>query len=283
MWEDNLRTRLLVPLSTTHTALYAEEAIVFRTAAGHVEDPQTKQLKLSPQWTLPRSNGPAGSAILAAPQDLVKFARIFLNDGRTQEGTRIVSAETIAAMTAPTLRTLGMPSMREWGLGVINYDFAGTRVIGHNGHLRGQTTYLRIVPSHNLVLAASANGGGAQKLCSELLDELIAEVTGAVPPRVPAPPQVPSTVDIAPLIGLYTGPLAHWRVDPAEGGIDVTLLPTPEAVRLGAIERTYRLVHYEKDVFVTIEREDGAHWTLTFVDGGRYLHNSRAHPRVAGT
>ena len=39
------------------------------------------------------------------------------------------------------------------------YDFTGTTVWGHSGNHRGQSSYLRIVPEHDLVIAAGGNGG----------------------------------------------------------------------------------------------------------------------------
>jgi hypothetical protein len=162
------------------------------------------------------------------------------------------------------------------------FDFAGAVVWGHNGGVRGQSSYLRIVPEHDLVIAASANGGGAARLSAELISELIAELTGAIPPSVPEPPAQPSLVDVAPLVGFYEGPLARYRVEAADNGVDITLLPTPAAVRLGVAEQSARFVHYDGGVFVSTELENGRYPTFTFVDGGRFIHDSRAHPRVDG-
>jgi hypothetical protein len=88
-------------------------------------------------------------------------------------------------------------------------------------------------------------------------------------------------VDVALLIGSYQGPMVTHRVEAADIGISVTRLPSPEAIRQGDTESTDRYVHYDGDVFVTAEPGDGGgHPTITFVGGGRFLHNGRAHPRV---
>jgi CubicO group peptidase (beta-lactamase class C family) len=270
VWEDIVRERLLVPLSLTHTTLYAEEAIVFRASAGHFEDPQTQQMKLSPRWQLPRALGPAVSSISAAPRDLAMFGRLFL------ERTPIVSA-----MTTPAVPAVNGSLVRHWGLGVMLYDFAGATVWGHSGNHRGQSAYLRIVPEHDLVIAANGNGGAAIQLSDELVDGLVTELTGARPAPLPVPPTQPSQVDVTPLIGSYAGPMGTHRVAAAGIGIAVTSLPSPEAVRMGDTESTDLYVHYDGDTFIMAEPVDGGDYpTITFVDGGRFLHNGRAHPRV---
>jgi CubicO group peptidase (beta-lactamase class C family) len=270
VWEAIVRERLLAPLSLSHTTLYAEEAVVFRASAGHFEDPRTREMKLSPQWSLPRSVGPAGSAISSAPRDLAAFGQLFLD-----------STPIVTAMTTPTVQPINSPLVRHWGLGVMIYKFDGATVWGHSGSHRGQSSYLRIVPEHDLVIAASGNGGALTQLSDQLVDGLITELTGARPAQLPVPPEPPSQVDVAPFIGSYDGPLVTLRVAAAGDGIDVTSEPSPEAVRLGDTEYTDHYVHYEGDVFVMAEPGDGGDYpTITFVDGARFLHTSRAHPRV---
>ncbi|WP_456248555.1 hypothetical protein [Longispora urticae] len=183
-------------------------------------------------------------------------------------------------MTTPAVPAVNGTLVRHWGLGVMIYDFPGTTVWGHSGSHRGQSCYLRIVPEHDLVIAASGNGGSALLLSDELVDGLVTELTGARPSSLPVPPQPPSYVDVTALVGSYRGPVVTHRVEAVDGGISVTRSPSPEAVRQGDSESTDRYVHYDGDVFITAEPVGGDHLTITFVDGGRFLHNGRAHPRI---
>jgi CubicO group peptidase (beta-lactamase class C family) len=274
-WEDNVRARLLEPLGLQQTTLYAEDAIRFRVAMGHMEDPQTKKLRLSPQWQLPRSNAPAGATICAAPRDLIAFGRLFLGHGPS-----IVSSEALAAMVTPVVPALGFRSVRQWGLGVMLFDWTGTTVYGHDGGTRGQATFLRIVPEHDLVVAASGNGPGMGSLVTDLVGAVIEELTSATGPRPAVPPTRPEIVDVAPFVGRYEVPLTGIQIDAADDGIDFTELPSEEAIRLGASRQTCRFVHLSGDTFVSLEQFGGVHATATFVDGGRYLHTGRAHRRV---
>lgn len=76
----------------------------------------------------------------------------------------------------------------------------GRRCGGHSGNHRGQSSYLRIVPEHNLAIAASGNGGAVLQLSDDLVDGLVTELTGARPAPLPVPPEPLSQVDVAPLI-----------------------------------------------------------------------------------
>ena len=96
-WESALRTHVIEPLGVSLMALYAEEAVLFRTAAGHLGDEQ----KLFPRWQLPQSNAPAGATPSAAMRELVRFGRMFLAGGVAEDGTRILPTGTFTAMREP--------------------------------------------------------------------------------------------------------------------------------------------------------------------------------------
>ena len=90
-----MKERLFSPLGLTHTTTLPEEAMVFGHAMGHLtggDDPQT-----APVWGLPRSVGPAG-LITSRPEDVLAFARMHLTSGLAQDGTRVLSEESVAAM-----------------------------------------------------------------------------------------------------------------------------------------------------------------------------------------
>ena len=186
-WEEAFRERLITPLGATHVALLAEDAILFRAAAGHVKMPGTERASVLPQWQMPRSNGPAGSTACAAPRELVRFGRMFLAGGVAADGTRLLSGTSVAAMTTPQVDVPGVSGLlaNAWGLGVELFDWYGTRVFGHDGGTPGQSTVWRVIPDHDVVIAMSVNGPGAVTLLEQVLIPVIEEATGV---RVPALP-----------------------------------------------------------------------------------------------
>jgi hypothetical protein len=66
----------------------------------------------------------------------------------------------------------------------------------------------------------------------------------------------------------------------ADGGLDVTTTPKGIATDLGRRPKTARYLALGQDRFVAAEPDEGAHPVIVFIHQGRYLHNSRALPRV---
>ena len=143
-WDAALRQQICAPLGLRHTVTLPEEALLFRTAAGHVD--VTGDPVLAPVWQLPRSLGPAG-LICSTPADVLAFARMHLTGGLAADGTRVLSAASAAAMTElqadlPDKYSLG----DSWGIGWIRFGWDGQRLVGHDGNTIGQAAFLRVLP-----------------------------------------------------------------------------------------------------------------------------------------
>ncbi|XVV11028.1 serine hydrolase domain-containing protein [Actinoplanes sp. CA-131856] len=264
-YEAVVRERLVAPLGARHVALLAEEAILFRVAAGHIDG------KLTPRWQLPRSIGPAGGSLVVAPRELVRFGRLFL-DG---DGDPLVQAQ---------LDLPGVPERgaRQRGLGPILYDWDGTAAVGHDGETMGQATQWRVVPGHELVVAMSVNSSSYRGFFDEMLDRIVGELTGLTVPARPAPSIRDARPGPEQFAGRYHYPLATYDVAVAEDGFDVTSTPHGLAAEFGDAVSTDRYVALDGDTFITTEPDDGSHSTLTFLDGGRYLYGGRVARRQSG-
>ncbi|MEU0167207.1 serine hydrolase domain-containing protein [Streptomyces iakyrus] len=204
VWDEALKDLLLTPLGLDHTMTLPEEALRFRAAMGHLGEPG-QDPDPAPSWDLmPRSAGPYGR-VIATAGDLARLARMHLAGGVAQDGTRILSEETVALMQR---RVVDSPdkwsvSADGWGLGWTLYDWNGIQGYGHDGASIGQYGYLRVVPSAGVAIALLTNGGGARELYAELYRELLAELAGVTMPDAFTPPAKPPVVDFAPLVGTY--------------------------------------------------------------------------------
>lgn len=204
VWDEALRDLLLTPLGLTHTMTLPEEALRFRAAMGHLgeagEDPEP-----APAWDLmPRSAGPYGR-VIATAGDVARLARMHLDGGVAEDGTRVLSEETVASMRR---RVVDSPdkwtvSADGWGLGWTLYDWDGVQGFGHDGASIGQYGYLRVVPSAGVAVVLLTNGGGARELYAALYRELLAELAVVTMPEPFGPPAEPPVVDLAPLVGTY--------------------------------------------------------------------------------
>ncbi|MCM6776820.1 beta-lactamase family protein [Nocardia sp. CDC159] len=216
-WDDALKQRLLAPLGVEHTMTLPEEALRFRVAMGHLGE-LGRMPEPAPAWDLmPRSAGPYGRVLVTAG-DLVRFARLHLDGGTAADGTRILAAETVAAMQrratdVPDKWTVGADG---WGLGWTLYDWDGIVGYGHDGASIGQYSYLRVVPSAGVAVALMTNGGGARELYAQLFRELLAELADVRMPASFAPPAQPPAVDMTPFLGSYE-----------REGVTITITDTP--------------------------------------------------------
>jgi hypothetical protein len=188
---------------------------------------------------------------------------MFLAGGTAEDGTRLLSAEAIAAMRSPQVTVPGAPTRgaRQWGLGFMLFDWNGTPAIGHDGGTIGQAAMWRIVPDHDLVVAMNVTG--------------VRMPARPVPPEATAPEPGP-----AEYAGRYAFPLQSYEVAVADNGFDITLTPHGLPAEMGFPARTVRYVKLSGDTYIAVEKDEGTYPTLTFVDGGRYLHNSRAARRL---
>jgi dipeptidyl aminopeptidase/acylaminoacyl peptidase/CubicO group peptidase (beta-lactamase class C family) len=208
-WDEALKQRIYAPLGLKHTATLAEEVLLHRAAAGHVD--VTGDPVLAPVWQLPRSLGPAG-LICSTPADVLAFARMHLTGGLAADGTRVLSEQSAQAMTELEAELPDKYSLGDsWGIGWIRFGWDGQRLVGHDGNTIGQAAFLRVLadpdnPGAGLAVTLLTNGGHARDMHYDLYTEIFAELAGvAMPPAIqpPAADKGPVDADIAPHLGRY--------------------------------------------------------------------------------
>ncbi len=282
-WDAVLRERLFAPLGLTRTGTLPEEALLHRAAVGHVtQDGRTDPVSV---WMLPRSVGPAGT-IFATTADVLTFARMHLDRGLAQDGTRVLSEASAHAMTEkqtdlPDPNALG----DSWGLGWIRFGWDGQRLIGHDGSTMGQSAFLRVLPEQRLAVTLLTNGGRTRELYLDLYREIFAELAGVEMPAPPEPAATPPVVDHARYVGRYERGSVRFDITEGEHGLrsktTVTgplagLLPTPPEVDL---------VPLGDSLFLCRDSEEQSWRSVVFYalpTGERYVHAGlRATPKVS--
>ncbi|MEO3927757.1 serine hydrolase [Micromonosporaceae bacterium B7E4] len=284
-WDAALRDRISVPLGLRRTGTLPEEALLHRAAVGHVSAGHAEPAR-APVWGLPRSLGPAG-LITSTVADVLGFARLHLTGGLAPDGTRVLGAESAAAMTAceaelPDPYILG----DSWGLGWIRFGWDGHRLVGHDGNTIGQAAFLRLLPEEGLAVTLVTNGGNARDLYEELYREIFAELAEvAVPPSL-APPQNPVTADISRHVGEYERAGVRMAVLDSDGGPTLrTTVTGPLAELVPEPTQEYAMVPVAEDLFAVREPETRTWVPVSFYrlpSGERYLHfGARATPKVS--
>ncbi|MBM0230825.1 beta-lactamase family protein [Micromonospora sp. STR1_7] len=283
-WDAAVRKRISTPLGLEHTVTLPEDALLFRTAVGHLSEDGRNVL--APVWGIPRSAGPAG-AVVASAADLLRFARMHLCGGLAADGTRVLSEAGVTAMAAhqaelPDKHTLG----DSWGLGWERMGWGGHRLIGHDGNTIGQAAFLRLLPEQGIAVALLTNGGNGRALYEQLYREVFDDLAGVPVPHPLGPPDEPVEVDVAPYVGVYERASIRQEVLVGDNGPVLRVsLTGPLAKVLQEQDVDYPMVAVAPDLFVCQDPETGNWIPATFYQlpsGGRYLHfGARATPRGA--
>ncbi|MEU1721198.1 serine hydrolase domain-containing protein [Nonomuraea sp. NPDC005692] len=284
-----LRDHLFTPLGMTHAACDPYEAIVHRTAVGHVQRTPDGPYEPTPVWALARSNAPAGSMLAMRPRDLLAFARMHLAGGTGPDGARVLSAESVAEMRRPQVALPDFAQGTAWGLGWELFDRPGGTVFGHDGSTVGQSACLRVAPGRDVAVVVVANGGRTRPVFAEIAGRVLGELGGVELPAPPAPGPAPvPPANAVRYAGTYTSSTCETEVT-LDGAGRLWLRRTPVGITADLDEVPYRteLAAWRDDVLIPLEPERGAHAPIAFLgdDGtGRalYLHDGRADRRTSG-
>lgn len=279
-------TRLTEPAGLKDTVLLPEDAILRRVAVGHLPAPDGDGQTVAPVWTLGHCSAPAGSLTCATAADVVRFAKMHLDDGRAADGTQVLSPASVKAMQQPQAdipdrHTLG----DSWGLGWFLMDWDGKRVIGHDGGTIGQAAFLRVCPEANLAVSLVTNGGKAGEVFRSLFDEVFQAFAGVSVPKRPTPLEDPADVDLSRYEGRFVRHNVTVDITREDGELmmDVTL-EGPLAELVPPIDRA-KMVPAGNDVFIANMK--GSDSPVVFYEAGaderpRWMHfGARAHRRAA--
>jgi CubicO group peptidase (beta-lactamase class C family) len=283
-WDAAIHRRLVTPLGLTHTGTLPEEALLHRAAVGHFGDAGQAPVCAPSPWGLPRSTGPAGR-ISQTVGDLLAFARMHLRRGITDNGTRVLSEASTAAMAewqadVPDKYISG----DSWGIGWSRFEWNGRRLIGHDGNTLGQAAFLRVLPDAGLAVTLLTNGGNARDLYQDLYREVFAELAGAEMQPTLMPPDEAPKLDLARYLGTYERAGLRLEVHQRDGQPVLRAEITGSlAALIPETVHEYPMTPVAEGVFAVREANTRTWLPVTFYEvpnRGLYLHfSARATPR----
>ncbi|HIE28405.1 TPA: class A beta-lactamase-related serine hydrolase [Candidatus Poribacteria bacterium] len=97
-YEDALKKLVLEPLGLENCRFDPGDVMTHRFAVGH--DVSEEYATVARPWPLPRAAYPAGG-ITCHVKDLLRYARFHLGDGTTEDGTRLLTPESLSLMHTP--------------------------------------------------------------------------------------------------------------------------------------------------------------------------------------
>ena len=150
-YEAATRELLFLPLGMTRSCFSAGEAITHRVAIGHVivdEKPTVAR-----PWSFPRATTPVGG-IVSTANDLMRYARFHLGDGRAPDGARLLSRESLELMRTP-LADADLD--RKVGVSWFVRTVGGVRLQYHGGVAIGQQGVLMLAPDRGEAITVQTN------------------------------------------------------------------------------------------------------------------------------
>jgi CubicO group peptidase (beta-lactamase class C family) len=195
-YEAALNELVLAPLGLKHSFLFPADVMTHSFAVGHTTIAD-KTIVLRP-WQLTRACGPAGG-ISASMIDQLRYARFHLGDGTAEDGTRILTAESIAMMQTPG--NAGWLDIK-MGLAWRTYDIGGLRRVFHGGGTHGQISSFSMTPGRKFGLALATNAMSGGLLSIDVTKGLVAKFLGNDNPEPVEIPMTPS--QLAEYSGRYT-------------------------------------------------------------------------------
>lgn len=279
-WDFALKQNLLEPLGLRHSGTLLEDLVMRRFAPGHARN-ERGEYDLVPLWV--RSNSPSGARLYMTPSELVAFARMHVTGGKSADGRQILSAASVARMQGREVEIPLSTRYKAWGLGWMHFDWGGQRVFGHDGGVAGTTTFLRVLPEHDLIVALMTNGENYGALFDSLIAGAVRELAGiaSLPELPPAAEQPP--VALANYVGKYLRSGLTMELTVEDGKL--MALPggeygdsKPVAFEIHCIDRDRFRGRYPG-----VDRDIGLYFLDFDVDGRpRYLHClERAFKRAA--
>ena len=284
-WDEIMKVRLFDRMGLASTGTWREQ--VDRAAKGHIIRSLDEGPLPSPMAFLPRSYSPGGN-ISSTAREVLMMAQLFLNEGMTTDGKRIISAAAIREMMQSRV-PIPDPYMFGpwWALGLIVCDWSGEIAYAHDGSTIGQNARLRILPDSNIAISMMTNGGPRESFYKKVFNEILSNLGATTIPDLPTPdPKI--KLELSRYAGVYGRPGVRYEVEPSgdelflafeRNPMEVHFLGKPECVK-------YRLLPIDETHFLMPSAdplEDTQTVAIYDFSGGaaQYLHtNSRVHPRL---
>jgi CubicO group peptidase (beta-lactamase class C family) len=172
-YKSAVQKMVFEPLGMKHTYLDPADVITHRFAVGHliVDD----EIKVGRPWAMSRAVYPVGG-IVTCLADLLAYAQFHMGDGKTADGKRLLSSESLALMQQPHFEIGGKD--QAIGLSWFINDKDGVRLLSHGGGTKGQVSRLVVAPSRNFAFAIFTNGDEGGNITEDATRWVLKEYLG---------------------------------------------------------------------------------------------------------
>ncbi len=215
-WPDLIRERLIELLGLDSMVVFREEAERRPIVSPHNRDDNGRPVA-GDMWLEFHAGASAGFTPYASAADVVRFAQLHLDQGRSTNGGPLLSPESFAAMQQVQVSHLPSGSLDNtvWGIGWGLHQYVHERGLGHNG---GTSAMLRVLPDRGFAVAVLTNISGGIRMGGQLIAEIIGDRFGIE--RAPVPPVLEATHEqLRPFVGTYQHLDYTVTIDTGENGL----------------------------------------------------------------
>ncbi len=215
-FEQAIHDLIFEPLGMQDSYFFPHQAMLQRFAVGHQEATDDEQVKVLSPWAIPRGMNAAGG-ISCHIQDLLRYGNYHLGTGPPLLGT--ASLKELHRPQVPINSYMGSV-----GLAWFMNEFAGTKLIWHNGGTNGQNSVLTLVPEKGLALGMMTNGNSGGKVSDRFNKRVLRDFCGI---EIPEPQVIESSQEeLAQYAGLYRGVMRKiaLRMDAGKLFMDIGML-----------------------------------------------------------
>jgi hypothetical protein len=177
------------------------------------------QARVARPWPIPRGSNPAGG-IASSARDQLRYARFHMGDGTAEDGTRVLSPESLALMQTPAVSAwVGAHSGIAWFLSEIE----GVRIVAHGGGTNGQISTFMFAPDRNFALTILTNADRGGELNNEVEKVALKTLLGIAEPE-PVPLDW-NEAQLAPYTGEYKLSTSHLKAQVRDGALYLEMIP----------------------------------------------------------
>jgi CubicO group peptidase (beta-lactamase class C family) len=218
-YETAIRELLLAPLGMEHATFFAEDAIVAATAAGHTVLDGTPYVQRP--WALPRTAHAAGG-IAASVRDMLRYAQLWLSDGMSPDGARLLSPAALVEIGTPQARQPA--DLSTFGLSWILADLNGVAFWGHDGGTFGQNARLGLARDLDFAYCALTNAANGGAVLAAGQHWALEHLLGMPEPATPVPSPLPlDAAELAGYAGVYENPgETRYTLRVRDDGLELT-------------------------------------------------------------
>ncbi len=246
-YEVAVKSLLFEPLGMQHSFFSSNEVITYRFAVGHIVMPDEGPKVVRP-WYLPRSINPAGG-ISTSIADQLLYARFHLGDGRTENGKRLLTKESLAYMQSPLLDAADGDKM---GLGWMLHDIPNAHIVRHGGSTLGQQSAFMMVPDQDFAFVSVTNTDDGHELNTEVTKWVLEHFLKAV--ETEPQPTAMSPEALAAYTGNYATIAMGLEISVEENSLMAQLKPLMQLTEITPpLQPPVKLGFYAPDKVIAVE------------------------------